>query len=231
MVKIFADGADKNVMLEMYNNPIVYGLTTNPTLMRKAGVTNYKEFALDILSKIKEMPISFEVFSDNLQVMEEQALEISSWGDNVYVKIPITNAQGESTYKVIENLSKRGVKINVTAILTIEQVKHILPAFTLCPAGYISVFAGRIADTGTNPIVTMKEAIIALKEYPNLELIWASCREVYNVVQAYDIGCHIITVPNDILKKLPMLEKNLTELSLDTVKMFYIDAKLSGYTI
>ena len=231
MVKIFADGADKNIMLEMYNNPIIFGLTTNPTLMRKAGVSNYKEFSLDILSKIKEMPISFEIFSDDLEIMEKQALEISSWGKNVYVKIPITNTKGESTYHIIENLSKKGVKINVTAIMTIEQVKHILPAFTLSTAGYISIFAGRIADTGINPINTMKEAVIELENYPNIELIWASCRELYNIVQANEVGCHIITIPNDILKKIHMFEKNLTELSLDTIKIFYNDAKSSGFYI
>lgn len=230
-IKLFADGADKNIMLEMYNNPLISGLTTNPTLMRKSGIIDYKDFSKDILTYIKNKPISFEVFSDDLEIMEKQALEISSWGKNVYVKIPITNTKGESTYHIIENLSKKGVKINVTAIMTIEQVKHILPAFTLSTAGYISIFAGRIADTGINPINTMKEAVIELENYPNIELIWASCRELYNIVQANEVGCHIITIPNDILKKIHMFEKNLTELSLDTIKIFYNDAKSSGFYI
>jgi len=231
MVKIFADGADRNTMIEMYNNPLIYGLTTNPTLMRKAGITNYKEFAIDILSIIKDKSISFEVFSDELETIEKQALEISSWGENVYVKIPITNTKGESTYQIIKNLSKKGVNINVTAIMTIEQVKYILPALKMCPAGYISVFAGRIADTGANPILTMKAAVNSLKEHSNLKLIWASCREIYNIIEADNINCDIITVTNDILKKLPMIGKNPIELSLDTVKMFYNDALDSGYSI
>ena len=230
-VKLFADGADKKVMLEMYNNPLVSGLTTNPTLMRKAGISNYKEFALDILSLISDVSISFEVFSDDLNIMEEQALDIASWGENVYVKIPITNTKGESTYQLIENLAKHGVKVNVTAIMTVEQVKHILPAIKQCPAGYVSVFAGRIADTGVDPLPTMIEVVELLKAYPNLELIWASCRELYNIIQADEIDCHIITVPNDIFKKIPMIGTDLTNLSLDTVKMFYNDATLSGFSI
>ena len=230
-VKLFADGADKKLMLEMYNNPLISGLTTNPSLMRKAGITNYREFTSDILSHIKDMSISFEVFSDDLNIMEEQALEISSWGENVYVKIPITNTKGESTYQLIENLAKNCVKVNVTAIMTIDQVKHILPAISKCPFGYVSIFAGRLADTGVDPLPTMIESIELLKEHKNLEIIWASCRELYNIIQADEIGCHIITVPPDILKKIPMIGKDLLELSLDTVKTFYEDSIVSGFYI
>ena len=231
MVKIFADGADKKLMLEMYNNPLISGLTTNPSLMRKAGITNYKEFSLDILSIIKDKSLSLEVFSDDINIMEEQALEIASWSKNVYVKIPITNTKGESTYKLIENLGKKGVNINVTAIMTIEQVKHILPAISQCPFGYVSIFAGRISDTGVDSLPTMIEEIELLKDYSNLEIIWASCRELYNIIQANKIDCHIITVPPDILKKIPMIGKDLIELSLDTVKTFYDDAIMSGFSI
>jgi len=231
MVKLFADGADKNVMLEMYNNPLISGLTTNPTLMHKVGITNYKEFAINILSEIKDKSISFEVFSDELNIMEKQALEISSWGKNVYVKIPITNTKGETTYKLIENLANKGVKINVTAIMTVDQINHILPVIKLCKSGYISVFAGRIADTGVDPIPIMIESINILKPYPNLELIWASSRELYNIIQADKINCDIITITNEIFKKIPMIGKNLTDLSLDTVKMFYNDALSSGFSI
>lgn len=230
-IKIFADGADKKSMLEMYENPLIQGLTTNPTLMKKAGVTNYKEFAVEISSLIKDKPLSFEVFSDDLNIMKEQALEIASWGKNIYVKIPITNTNGESTYTVIENLGKKGINVNVTAITTLEQVEHIIPAISNCPSGYVSVFAGRIADTGINPIATIIGTLDILKKYSNLELIWASCREIYNIIEANYVGCHIITVPNDILKKIPMLGKDLTELSLDTVKMFYNDAISSGFKI
>ena len=230
-VKLFADGADKKVMLEMYKNPLISGLTTNPTLMKKAGITNYKKFALDILSEIKDVSISFEVFSDDLEEMERQALEISSWVENVYVKIPITNTKGESTYQLIENLANQGVKVNVTAIMTYEQVIHILPAMVKCPAGYISVFAGRIADTGLDPLPIMIEVVELVKNYPHLEIIWASSRELYNVIQADEIGCHIITITNDIFKKVSMIGKDLTELSLDTVKMFYKDATESGFSI
>lgn len=230
-IKIFADGADKQGMIEMYNNPLIKGLTTNPTLMKKSGITNYKEFALDILSIIKDKPLSFEVFSDDLDIMIKQGEEIVSWGKNIYVKIPITNTKGESTYKVIETLGKRGINVNVTAITTLKQVRHIIPAIANCPSGYISIFAGRVADTGVNPIKTIKKTKKLLKKYSNLEIIWASCRELYNIVQADKIDCDIITVTNDILKKLPLLGKNLEEYSLDTVKMFYNDAITSGFTI
>lgn len=230
-IKIFADGADKQGMIEMYNNPLIKGLTTNPTLMKKSGITNYKEFALDILSIIKDKPLSFEVFSDDLETMEKQGEEIASWGKNIYVKIPITNTKGESTFDVIKNLGKKGINVNVTAITTLKQVKHIIPAIKYCQSGYISIFSGRIADTGVNPIKIIKKTKKLLKKYSNLEIIWASCRELYNIVQADKIDCDIITVTNDILKKLPLLGKDLTEYSLDTVKMFYNDSVTSGFTI
>lgn len=230
-IKIFADGADKSMILEMYKNPIISGFTTNPTLMKKAGIQNYKEFAIDILSEIKDKSISFEVFSDDLEIMEKQALKIASWGNNVYVKIPITNTLGYSTYNLIENLSFQGVKINVTAIMTTEQVKEILPALKNCKSSYISIFAGRIADTGIDPIPIMKESKSLLKNYSNIEILWASCRELYNIFQAEYLNCDIITVPNEILKKMSTIGKDLNELSLETVKMFYNDALSSDFTI
>ena len=230
-VKLFADGADKSGILEMYKNPLISGFTTNPTLMKVAGIKDYRSFALDILSEIKDRPISFEVFSDDIIEMEKQALDIASWGSNVYVKIPITNTKNESCASLIENLSENGVKVNVTAMMTISQVKTILPGLKKGPAGYVSVFAGRIADAGQNPLPIMTEVVDILKEYDNIELIWASPREIYNVVQADSIGCHIITATNDILKKLPTLGKDLDEFSLETVKMFYNDALEAGYSL
>lgn len=232
MVKIFADGADKKTMLEMNNNSLIYGLTTNPTLMRKSGIINYKNFALDILSEIKNKPISFEVFSDDLNEMYKQALEISSWGKNVYVKIPITNTKGESTFQIISDLSINNVKINVTAITTINQIKHILPSLKHCSNAFISLFVGRISDTGIDPLPIIKETLILLKNYTNVELIWSSCREVYNIKQADEIGCHIITVTHDILNKFFInIGKDLTDVSIETVKMFYNDAVSSGFSI
>jgi len=230
-VKLFADGAEKNGMVEMYNNPLISGFTTNPTLMKKAGVINYKKFALDILSIIKDKPISFEVFSDDFDEMKRQAMEISSWGQNVFVKIPITNTKGISSLNLIEELSKSGVKMNVTAIMTNAQVEKILPVLIKGTSVFVSVFAGRIADAGTDPLPIMSDVLKTIKPYPNIELIWASPRELFNVVQANEIGCHIITATNDILKKLPTLGKNLNEFSLDTVKMFYDDAQSAGYEI
>jgi transaldolase len=223
-VKIFADGADKAGMLEMYNNPLIKGFTTNPTLMRKAGITNYKAFALDILSEIKDKPISFEVFSDDFNEMFEQAKAISSWGNNVYVKIPITNTKGESSRRLIRWLTCEGARLNITAITTVPQVNDAIYGLDNTVGAYISIFAGRIADTGIDPIPTMKGALNLIKN-TNIELIWASPREVLNVVQANNIGCHVITCTNDIIKKLPLLGRDLTEYSLDTVKMFYNDSK------
>jgi transaldolase len=230
-VKIFADGAQKSGMLEMYQNPLIAGFTTNPTLMKKAGVINYKEFALDVLADITDKPVSFEVFSDDFDDMEKQALEISSWGYNVNVKIPITNTKGESSIELVNKLSTAGVRLNVTAMMTIDQVMDVLPAMVDGPGGYISVFAGRIADAGVDPLPIMQESVMLLESYKDIELIWASPRELYNIIQADSIGCHVITVTNDVLKKLPMFGKNLKQFSLETVQMFYNDALSVGYTI
>lgn len=230
-VKLFADGADKAGMLEMYANPLISGFTTNPTLMKVAGVSDYESFAKDILSHIKDKPISFEVFSDEFDEMERQALEIASWADNIYVKIPITNTKAESSVDLIAVLSEQNVKINVTAMMTVAQVQSVLQALVNGPGSYVSVFAGRIADAGLDPLPVMSEVVDILKEYSNIELIWASPRELYNVVQANDIGCHIITATNNILKKLPTLGKGLDQFSLETVKMFYDDASEAGYSI
>ena len=230
-VKLFADGADKDGMLEMYANPSISGFTTNPTLMKVAGVDNYKSFAQDILAHINDKPISFEVFSDDFIEMEKQGLEIASWGNNVNVKIPITNTKAESSVKLIDNLSNQGVSLNVTAMMTTDQVQSVLPALSNGPGGYVSVFAGRIADAGFDPLPVMSEVVNILKDYPNIELIWASPRELYNVVQADNIGCHIITATNNILKKLPTLGKNLDQFSLETVQMFYDDAQKASYSI
>jgi transaldolase len=215
----------------MYRNPLIAGFTTNPTLMKKAGIKNYKEFALDILSEIKDRPISFEVFSDEFDAMKREALEIASWGENVRVKIPITNTKGQSSVPLIDQLAQENVKLNITAMMTIEQVKSTLPALSHGPGSYVSVFAGRIADAGIDPVPVMAYVVHLLKEYPQIELIWASPRELYNIIQADQVGCHIITASNDILKKLPTLGIDLTKFSLETVKMFYNDAKAAGFSI
>ena len=230
-VKIFADGADKQGMLEMAAKPFITGLTTNPTLMRKAGIKNYKEFARDILSDIRTKPISFEVFSDEFAEMERQALEIASWGDNVYVKIPVTNTRSENCYALASKLSRQGVKLNVTALMTLNQVRDVVAALDPMVPSYVSVFAGRIADTGRDPVPLMAAAVELLKLAPKAELIWASPRELLNIFHADSIGCHIITVTNDILKKLSLLGHDLNEYSLDTVKMFYTDAVAAGFDL
>lgn len=229
--KIFADGADRETILKRNADPQISGFTTNPTLMRKSGISDYRAFAQDILKSVTSKPISFEVFSDEFDEMEAQAVEIASWAHNVYVKVPITNTRRESAVPLIERLSKRGVKVNVTAIMTIDQVKSVVPALTHGPAGCVSVFAGRIADAGVDPLPVMKHAMELLADFPTLELIWASPRELFNIVQADQIGCHIITVTDDILKKLPTIGKDLTEFSLETVKMFYNDANSAGFSI
>jgi len=230
-VKIFADGADKQGMIEMASKSFIHGLTTNPTLMRKAGITDYKSFAQDILKSISEKPISFEVFSDDFNEMEKQADEIASWGDNVYVKIPITNTKKEGAYELIGRLAKKNVKLNITAIMTLSQVNGVMQQLNPAVPSYVSVFAGRIADTGVDPVPLMKECVDLLKKNPNAELIWASPRELLNIFQADAIGCHVITVTNDVLKKLELVGKELEEYSLDTVKMFYNDAKSAGFSI
>ena len=230
-VKIFADGADKAGMLELYHNPLIKGFTTNPTLMRKAGVNEYRAFAREILAAIPDRPISFEVLSDEFDEMERQALEISSWGDNVYVKIPITNTRGQWSGDLVRRLARAGVKLNVTAILALDQVRDICPCLADASSAYVSVFAGRIADTGRDPVPLMAAAVELLRLYPNLELIWASPRELLNIFQADAIGCHIITVTHDILRKLPLVGKDLHERSLETVQMFYEDAQKAGYNL
>jgi len=230
-VKIFADGADKAGMLEMYAKPYIKGLTTNPTLMRKAGLMDYRAFAKDILKVILDKPISFEVFSDDFAEMERQAMEIAGWGNNVYVKIPVTNTKREPSYDLVRKLSKRKVKINVTAIMTLAQVKDVAAALHSATPSYVSVFAGRIADTGRDPVPHMAKAVKLLKVNPKAELIWASPRELLNIFQADAIGCHVITVTNDILKKLSLVGFDLDEYSLDTVKMFYTDAVAAGFKL
>lgn len=230
-VKLFADGADLSGMIEMNAIPYIQGLTTNPTLMRKAGIVDYKKFALDVLSEIKVKPISFEVFSDDLEEMKRQGMEIASWGENVYVKIPITNTFAKSTSEVIAYLANQGVKVNVTALMTIEQVQTVVEVLQPEIASYVSVFAGRIADTGRDPVPLMKEALEILRINSNAELIWASPRELLNVFQANEIGCQIITATNDILKKLNLVNKNLSDYSLETVKMFYNDAKAANFQL
>ena len=230
-VKIYADGADKAGMLEMYGKPYIKGLTTNPTLMRKAGITNYKAFAKDILALIPDRPISFEVFSDDFKEMERQALEISGWGSNVYVKIPVTNTKCEPCYSLVKKLASQKVKLNVTALMTLEQVRDVVAVLDPNVPSYVSVFAGRIADTGRDPVPLMAAAVEMLKVAPAAELIWASPRELLNIFQADTIGCHVITVTNDILKKLSVVGYNLDDYSLDTVKMFYNDAQLANFEI
>ncbi len=230
-VKIFADGADKGGILEMYQEPFIKGFTTNPTLMRKAGVKNYKKFALDILKAVTDKPISFEVLSDLFPEMEQQALEISSWGKNVYVKIPVTNTRRRPSYDLIGRLVKAGVKVNVTAMMTLAQVREVASVIKGGPPCFVSIFAGRIADTGVDPLPIMTTAVELLRITPNAELIWASPRELLNILQADAIGCHIITVTNDILNKLHLVGKDLHDYSLDTVKMFCNDALKAGYNL
>lgn len=230
-VKIFADGADKSNMLEMYQKSFIKGLTTNPTLMNKAGIRDYRAFCKDILISIKDKPLSFEVFSDDFKEMERQAFEIASWGDNVYVKIPITNTKSETCYALVKKLVKEKVKLNVTALMTLDQVSHVVESLDASVPSYISIFAGRVADTGRDPLPIMKEALNRMKTNPLSELIWASPRELLNIFQADDIGCHIITVTNDILKKLSLVGYDLDKYSLDTVKMFYNDAVVAGFRL
>jgi transaldolase len=230
-VKIFADGADKAGMLEMYSKPWIKGFTTNPTLMRKAGLRDYRAFAREILAAIPDRPISFEVFSDEFPEMERQAMEIAAWGPNVYVKIPVTNTRREAANGLIRRLSHAGVKVNVTAIMTLAQVRGVVAAVDGGAPSCISVFAGRVADTGVDPVPVMAEAVELLRSVPTAELIWASPRELLNVFQAESVGCHIITVTNDVLKKLSLVGKDLADYSLDTVRMFFDDARAAGFTL
>ncbi|HET6250719.1 MAG TPA: transaldolase [Tepidisphaeraceae bacterium] len=229
--QIFADGADLAGMVEMAAKPFIAGLTTNPTLMRKAGVSDYRAFARDVLAAIPNKPISFEVFSDDFAEMEAQAHEIASWGKNVFVKIPVTNTHGTPASGLIRRLALSGIRQNVTALMTLTQVREVSSALARGPESYISVFAGRMADTGQDPVPMMSYAVEMIRQFPNQQLIWASPREVLNIFQANAIGCHIITVTNDLLKKLDLVGKDLSEYSLDTVKMFHDDARKAGYTL
>jgi transaldolase len=230
-VKMFADGADRAGILEMYRNPWIKGFTTNPTLMRKAGLTDYAGFAKSILTAITDKPVSFEVFSDDFAEMERQARLIASWGTNVYVKIPITNTKGESCVGLLRRLSAAGIRVNVTAMMTEAQVEQIIPAIKDGPGAFVSIFAGRLADAGYDPVPIMKRIVSILAPYKHLELIWASPRELLNLLQADEIGCHIITMTNDLIRKLPLLGKGPTDYSLDTVRMFYDDAVKAGFEL
>jgi transaldolase len=230
-VQIFADGADKASMLELYRQPYIKGFTTNPTLMRKAGVTDYERFAHEILQHIPDRPISFEVFADDAPEMERQARKIARWAGNVYVKIPVTNTRREPMYELIRRLSAEGIQVNATAVLALDQVDHIAQALRGGAPSYISVFAGRVADTGRDPIPLMKSALELMAPEPNSQLVWASPRELLNIFQAEEIGCHIITVTSDVLKKVSLIGKDLHDYSLETVQMFHNDAAHSGYVL
>jgi len=230
-VKIFADGADVASMLELHARPYIKGLTTNPTLMRKAGIANYRAFARDILGEINDKPVSFEVLADDFVEMERQALEIAAWADNVYVKIPITNTKRESCRGLVKRLADRQVKLNVTAIMTLAQVQEVLSALNPDTPSFVSVFAGRIADTGTDPLPMMEKALEMLRPQPKAELVWASSREILNIFQADAIGCHVITVTKDILGKLSLVGCDLGDYSLETVKMFYDDGRVAGFSL
>jgi transaldolase len=229
-VQIFADGADKASMLELYRQPHIKGFTTNPTLMRATGVTDSQGFALDLLATIQDRPISFEVFADEEPEMEEQARHIAAWGKNVFVKVPVMNTKGVPTYDLIRHLSHEGIQLNVTALLTLEQVRSVCNALQGSAPAYVSVFAGRIADTGRDPVPLMREAV-AMANAAKAQLMWASPRELLNVFQADEIGCHVITATTDVLKKLPLVGKDLHEFSQETVQMFRRDAVKSGYSL
>jgi len=230
-VELYADGADLEGMLEMHSKPYIKGLTTNPTLMKKAGITDYTKFAREVLDRISDKPISFEVFSDELTEMLNQGRKISKWGENVFVKIPVTNTRRESTASIVKSLTSEGVKVNVTALMTVEQVKVVNDVLNPDVPSNVSIFAGRIADTGLDPISIMRNSLEVVQENKNCKIIWASPRELLNVFQANEIGCHIITATNDILKKLSLVGKDLEEYSLETVEMFYKDATAAGYSI
>ncbi len=230
-VKIFADGADLANIKSLASNKYVRGFTTNPSLMRKAGVVDYQTFAKDVQNIINGRPVSFEVFSDDFEDMYRQAKIIAGWGANVYAKIPVTNTKGQSTVPLLKRLVADGVQTNVTALMTVAQVHEVVAVLGNGPAAYVSVFAGRIADTGCDPIPVMQDSVKILAPYPNLELIWASSREAYNIVQADLTGCHIITVTTDQLAKVDSFGKDLNEFSLDTVKTFYKDAQAAGFKL
>ena len=230
-IKIFADGAELESMLALYQQPFVKGFTTNPTLMQKAGIRDYRAYAREVLAAIPDRPISFEVFSDQLEEIERQAREIAGWGENVYVKIPVANTRREAAYDVIRRLSNAGIKVNVTAIMTLGQVRDVVDCVKDGAPSNISVFAGRIADTGRDPLPHMAAALALMQLAPRAELIWASPRELLNIFHAESIGCHIMTVTHDVLRKLSLVGKNLDDYSLDTVKMFYADAQKAGFSL
>lgn len=230
-IKLFADGAEKKSMLELYRNPLIQGFTTNPTLMRKAGIQDYEAFARDILAAIPDRSISLEVFADDFGEMERQARLIASWGKNVYVKIPVTNTKSEPAYDLIRRLSQAGICLNITALMTLGQVRDVAAALAGGAPSYVSVFAGRVADTGRDPVPLMAAAVEMVSIHPGMELIWASPRELLNIFQADAVGCHIITATPDILQKLSSVDKDLLEFSLDTVKMFHTDATKSGFSV
>jgi transaldolase len=230
-IKVFADGAELDVVRRLYADPLIKGFTTNPTLMRKAGVADYERFAREMLEIVPDRPISFEVFSDEHAEMERQARLIASWGDHVYVKIPVTDTAGAGTNDLLCRLVAAGVKVNVTGLMTVTQVERVVRCLEGGPSAYVSVFAGRVADAGVDPIPVMAAALETLTAAPNAELIWASPREILNLVQADQIGCHVITVTHDLLKKLSLLGRDLTRFSLDTVRMFHDDARAAGYTL
>ncbi len=230
-IKIFADGADLEAILQLSRNPVISGFTTNPSLMRRSGVDDYPGFARKVLDNITDRPISFEVLCDEFDEMRAQARIIASWGPNVFVKIPVTNTRGESAAPLIEELSREGLHLNVTAILSLAQVRTVVGALQDTPGAVVSVFAGRIADTGSDPVPIMAEAVDLLASNPRLELLWASPREILNVTQAAAVRCHIITVTHDLLAKLPGLGRGLEEVSLDTVRMFFDDATSAGFLL
>ena len=230
-IKLFADGADLEVIRKMAKDPMICGFTTNPTLMRKSNVADYKAFALEVLKAVPDRPISFEVFSDDFKEMEKQALEIASWGKNVYVKIPVTNTKREFSGALIRELSGDGVQLNITALMTNRQVEDVLKVLSTNTASYLSIFAGRVADTGRDPIPIMKQAVDAMRSHPKSELIWASPRELLNIFQAEAVGCHIITATADVISKLALVGKDLDDFSLETVQMFYRDAMAAQFTI
>jgi transaldolase len=230
-VKIFGDGADKTTILDLYSKPYIKGFTTNPTLMRKAGLTDYEAFARDVLKTVRDRPISFEVFADEFPEMERQARKIATWGGNVYVKIPVTNTKREPSLDLIAKLAQERIQLNITAIMTLDQIRDVCAALKGGAPACVSLFAGRVADTGRDPVPLMNAAVEIVHMYPNVELIWASPRELLNIFQADAIGCDIITVTNDVLQKLALVGKDLHDYSLDTVKMFHQDAMKSGFTL
>ena len=230
-IKLFADGADLGDILELSANPLIAGFTTNPTLMRKAGVTDYESFARRVLEAVPDRPVSLEVFADGFAEIEAQALQIAAWGDNVYVKVPVTNPEGEPSNDLLRRLAFEGVKVNVTALMTVEQVEAVRDALAAGPPSFVSLFAGRIADTGRDPVPMVQDALALLGETPHLSLVWASPREVLNIFQADAVGCHVITATSDILRKLAFVGKDLREFSLETVRMFHADAQAAGYTL